>query len=207
MNTNNCKTIALSTNAFQQKWIVMVIVLAIALALVAVLATWLKKRHDRKRDEPNTSFNEGITTRTAPSDPKLGQTEKPEASSSSMPPAAPAFNISPNGRNSPIRTRDAFMPYGYNYTRSESRLASGASASDDAIEHVQPPPPVVAAGSLASGRSSPLARGGTPVGDLEKGGVEGTPTPTGKVKRKKVLVRERSVEDDMQTPTKIGTAR
>jgi hypothetical protein len=189
-----------------QKWIVMVIVLAIALTLVAILATWLKKRHDRKRDEPNTSFNEGITTRTAPSDPKLGQAEKPEASSS-MPPVAPAFNISPNGRNGPIRTRDAFMPYGYNYTRSESRLASGASASDDAIEHVQPPPPVVAAGPLASGRSSPLARGGTPVGELEKGGIEGTPTPTGQVKRKKVLVRERSVENDMQTPSEIGSAR
>jgi hypothetical protein len=99
--------------------------------------------------------------------------------------------------SSTSRTRDAFMPYGYNYTRSESRLASGASASDDAIEHVQPPPPIVAAG-----RSSPLARGGTPVGDLERGGIEGTPTPTGQVKRKKVLVRERSVEDDVGTPTK-----
>jgi hypothetical protein len=174
----------------------MVIVLAIALSIIAVLATWLKKRHYRKRDEPNTSFNEGITTRTAPSEPKLGHTEKPEASGS-LPPVAPAFNASPNGRNSPIRTRDAFMPYGYNYTRSESRLASGASASDDAIEHVQPPPPIVAAG-----RSSPLARGGTPVGDLERGGIEGTPTPTGQVKRKKVLVRERSVEDDVGTPTK-----
>jgi hypothetical protein len=57
----------------------MVIVLAIALTLVAILATWLKKRHDRKRDKLNTSFNEGITTRTALSDPKLGQAEKPEA--------------------------------------------------------------------------------------------------------------------------------
>ena len=184
----------------------MVIVLAIALAIIAVLATWLKKRHDRKRDEPNTSFNEGITTRTAPSDPKLGQAEKPEASGA-MPPVAPAYNISPNGRNSPIRTREAFMPYGYNYTRSESRLASGASASDDAIEQVQPPPPVVAAGLLESGRSSPLARGSTPVGELEKGGIEGTPTTTGHVKRKKVLVRERSVEEDAETPTKKGGLR
>ncbi|KAM0703095.1 hypothetical protein Q7P35_009793 [Cladosporium inversicolor] len=164
------------------KWIVMVIVLAIALAAIAILAMWLKKRHYRKRDDPNTSFNEGITTRTAPSDPKLGQAEKPEASAH-VPPVAPAYNISPNGRNSPIRTREAFMPYGYNYTRSESRLASGASASEDAIEPLQPPPPVIAAGPLASERSSPLARGGTPVGELEKGGIEGTPTPTGQVKR------------------------
>lgn len=188
------------------KWIVMVIVLAIALAAIAILATWLKKRHYRKRDQPNTSFNEGITTRTAPSDPKLSQAEKPDANGS-VPPVAPAYNISPNGRNSPIRTREAFMPYGYNYTRSESRLASGASASEDAIEQVPPPPPVTAAGPLASGRSSPLARGATPVGELEKGGIEGTPTPTGKVKRKKVLVRERSVEDDMDTPTKPSGLR
>jgi hypothetical protein len=186
-----------------QKWIVMVIVLAIALAFIAILATWLKKRHYRKRDEPNTSFNEGITTRTAPLDPKLGQAEKPEASGS-VPPVAPAYKISPNGRNSPMRTREAFMPYGYNYARSESRLASGASASEDAIEQVPPPPPVVAAGPLASGRSSPSARGGTPAGELEKGGIEGTPTPTGQPKRKKVLVRERSVEDDTDNPTKTG---
>lgn len=184
----------------------MVIVLAIALAAIAILATWLKKRHYRKRDQPNTSFNEGITTRTAPSDPKLGQAEKPDANGS-VPPVAPAYNISPNGRNSPIRTREAFMPYGYNYTRSESRLASGASASEDAIEQVPPPPPVTAAGPLASGRSSPLARGATPVGELEKGVIEGTPTPTGKVNRKKVLVRERSVEDDMDTPTKPSGLR
>lgn len=176
----------------------MVIVLAIALAAIAILATWLKKRHDRKRDQPNTSFNEGITTRRAPSDPKLGQLEKAEASNP-LPPAAPAFNASQNGRNSPVRTRDAFMPYGYNYTRSESRLASGAAGSEDAIEPVQP---ATAAGPLGNERSSPLARGGTPVGDLERGAVENTPTPTGQIKRKKVLVRERSVEDDVSTPTK-----
>lgn len=177
----------------------MVIVLAIGLSIIAILATWLKKRHDRKRDNPNTSFNAGITTRTAPSGPNNNnpnQTEKGD-SSNTLPPAAPFANASPSGRNSPVRTREAFMPYGYNYTRSESRLAS---ASDDAIEKV--PPPTVGAGPLASGRSSPLARGNTPVGDLERGGVEGTPTPTGQVKRKKVLVRERSVEgDDLGTPT------
>lgn len=167
----------------------MVIVLAVALSIIAVLATWLKKRHDRKRDHLNTSFNAGITTRSAPTGPN--QTEKPTASSSTVPPPV----ISPNngGRNSPARTRDAFMPYGYNYTRSESRLPSGASGSEDAI--VKVPPPVLGGGN---GRSSPLARGGTPVGELERGaGIEGTPTPTGQGKRKKVLVRERSVEDDM----------
>jgi hypothetical protein len=165
-----------------QKWIVMVIVLAIALSLIAILATWLKKRHDRKRDLPNTSFNEGITTRTAPTDPAL--TEK--------------AGTSPSGRNSPARTREAFMPYGYNYTRSESRLASG---SEDAIESV-PPLPVGGARPHESDRASPLARGGTPVGELERGGIESTPTPTGQIKRKKVLVRERSAEDSLGTPTK-----
>jgi hypothetical protein len=174
----------------------MVIVLAIALSIIAILATWLKKRHDRKRDSPNTSFNEGITTRTAPTDPAL--TEKAAASNRSVAPAAaaPAFNSSsPSGRNSPARTREAFMPYGYNYTRSESRLASG---SEDAIERVPPPP--VGARPHESDRASPLARGGTPVGELERGGIEGTPTPTGQIKRKKVLVRERSAEDDVGTP-------
>jgi hypothetical protein len=162
----------------------MVIVLAIALSIIAILATWLKKRHDRKRDSPNT--------RTAPTDPAL--TEK----SRSAAPAAPAFtSSSPSGRNSPARTRSAFMPYGYNYTRSESRLASG---SEDAIERVPPPP--VGARPHESDRASPLARGGTPVGELERGGIEGTPTPTGQIKRKKVLVRERSAEEDIGTPGK-----
>jgi hypothetical protein len=170
----------------------MVIVLAIALSIIAILATWLKKRHDRKRDLPNTSFNEGITTRTAPTDPAL--TEKAAAPDRSVVPAAPAFNSSsPSGRDSPARTREAFMPYGYNYTRSETRLASG---SEDAIEKVPPPPPA-GVGQHPSDRSSPLARGGTPVGELERGGIEGTPTPTAQIKRKKVLVRERSAEDDL----------
>lgn len=163
----------------------MLIVLAIALSIIAILATWLKKRHDRKRDNPNTSFNEGITTRSAPYPPGEKDDGAPQ-------PPAPEFNASANGRNSPVRTREAFMPYGYNYTRSESRFGSG---SEDAIEKI--PPPVVTAGPLASGSSSPLARGATPVNELEKGGQEGTPTPTGKIKRKKVLVRERSVEDDL----------
>jgi len=177
------------------KWIVMVIVLAIALSIIAILATWFKKRHDRKRDLPNTSFNEGITTRTAPTDPAL--TEKTAASSRSVVPAAPAFNSSPSGRNSPARTRDAFMPYGYNYTRSEPRLASG---SEDVIETVPPLPAGVR--SHEDDRASPVARGSTPVGELEKGGIESTPTPTGQIKRKKVLVRERSAEDDLGTPGK-----
>ena len=182
-------------NTSLQKWIVMLIVLAIGLSALAILGTWLKRCHDRKRDEPNTSFNEGITTRTAPSNPNLGgMSEKTNSSAAPIPPAAPGLSPSASGRNSPIRTREAFMPYGYNYTRSESRLASGASASQDAIESV--PPPNVG----ANDRSIPLARGGTPVGELEKGGVEGT--PTGQFKRKKVLVRERSVEDDVGTPTK-----
>lgn len=183
----------LKLTATLQKWIVMVIVLAIALSVIAILATWLKKRHDRKRDLPNTSFNEGITTRTAPTDPTL--TEKAAASSRTIPLGGAAFSSSPSGRNSPARTREAFMPYGYNYTRSESRLASG---SEDAIEKVPPPP--VGAGPNTSDGSSPLARGGTPVGDLERGGIEGTSTPTGQIKRKKVLVREKSAEDDLDTP-------
>lgn len=168
----------------------MLIVLAIALSLIGVLGTWLKRRHDRKRDQPNTSFNEGITTRSAPYN---NASEKGDGNSQSF--VAPAFNPPSNGRNSPVRTREAFMPYGYNYTRSESRLAPG---SDDAIERA--PPPVVGTAPLASGRSSPLARGATPVGDLENGTAQGTPTPTSQSKRKKVLVRERSVEDDVGTP-------
>ncbi|KAL1584840.1 hypothetical protein WHR41_06627 [Cladosporium halotolerans] len=173
------------------KWVVMLIVLAIALSLIAILGTWLKKRHDRKRDQINTSFNEGITTRSAPQNPG-------EKSETLAPPAAPAFTSKSAGRNSPARTREAFMPYGYNYTRSDPRLASG---SDDAIEQV--PPPVIGAGPLASGRSSPLARGGTPVGELEKGVGEETPTTSGQTKRKKVLVRERSVEDSTDTSSSV----
>lgn len=172
----------------------MLIVLAISLSLIAILGTWLKKRHDRKRDQINTSFNEGITTRSAPNHNSSEKGDGPSQAS-----VVPVFNPPTNGRDSPVRTREAFMPYGYNYTRSESRLASG---SDDAIEKL--PPPVVGGGPLASGRSSPLARGATPVGDLENGTVQSTPTSASQGKRKKVLVRERSVEDDVGSPPRSG---
>lgn len=79
-----------------------------------------------------------------------------------------------SGRNSPARTRDAFMPYGYAYSRSESRLGSKQAVNEQ--------------------RGSPLARGDT---DLEKeaaGAAAGT-LEAGKKRSKRVLVRERGVEE------------
>jgi hypothetical protein len=135
----------------------MVIVVAIGLLILGFGGRWLKKRHDRKQDRMSSSFNAGITTRAPPM----------AANDSHV--SGPADLDPNNGRNSPSRTRDAFMPYGYAYTRSESRLAS-----DD--------------------RSSPLARGTTPVNDLEKhaGGAESVGTPEDPRKRR-VMVRERSM--------------
>ncbi|KAK0921286.1 hypothetical protein LTS16_004919 [Friedmanniomyces endolithicus] len=159
------------------KWVLMLIVLFAALLLLALLATCLKRRHDRKADQVREGFNTGITTRSTPM-------SIVPASANNITQDMSALGPSGSGRNSPARTRDAFMPYGYVYTRSESRLAAAAEARGDV-------------GHGAQGRRSPLARGGTPVGELEKevgfgGAAEGA--PRGK-KTRRVLVRERSVDE------------
>lgn len=143
----------------------MCIVLAILLPLIAWLGIWLKRRHDRKRDQISGGFNAGITQRSAPmSDPNLNASG-----------IAGSGIIDGSGRNSPARTRDAFMPYGYGYSRSESRLESKQAVGDD--------------------RRSPLARGSTPM-DPEKEAGMGGATPAKKLKR--VLVREKSTGDDIE---------
>ena len=130
----------------------MVIVVAVGLLVLGFGGRWLKKRHDRKQDRMSAGFNAGITTRAPPM----------AAHDSHVSGAADS------GGNSPSRTRDAFMPYGYAYTRSESRLASYNN----------------------NDRSSPLARGTTPMDDLEKsvGDVETPEDP----RKRRVMVRERS---------------
>ncbi|KAK5675350.1 hypothetical protein LTS10_012117 [Elasticomyces elasticus] len=166
------------------KWVIMLIVLFVCLILLAILATWLKRRHDRKADQIKEGFNTGITTRSTPMAAALPPTDGTADStymsggastSQMMSGAAGMEGLSGSGRNSPARTREAFMPYGFQYTRSESRLGSRV---DD-----------------IGGRKSPLARGGTPVGELEKevgmANVDGAPRPK---KSRRVLVRERSVE-------------
>lgn len=73
------------------------------------------------------------------------------------------------------------MPYGYGYTRSESRLGSRTDVDQ----------------SGASGTRSPLPKEETPTAEMErgeKGAVGGGSRPKG---QRRVLVRERS----MQAPT------
>lgn len=93
----------------------MVIVLAIGFSLLAWLLMWLKRRHDRKQDIVKGGFNAGVTERSTPA---TGGNEEKNASSLVVTP------MHGSGRNSPARTREAFMPYGYGYARSESRLTS-----------------------------------------------------------------------------------
>lgn len=142
----------------------MVIVVAIGLLVLGFGGRWLKKRHDRKKDRISESFNAGITTRGTP----MGSGRNVNES---------YISGAGDGRNSPSRTREAFMPYGYGYTRSESRLGSHSN-----VDH-----------------SSPLARGTTPVSDLEKNGgaSEVSPeNPNGKSRR--VKVRERLMGRDSE---------
>jgi hypothetical protein len=133
----------------------MIIVLAVGLTILGVGGRYWKKRHDRKRDAISGGFNQGITTRNAPAGASAAQANDPHMSGDFIEPAG--------GRDSPMRTRENFMPYGYGYTRSESRLAEQ--------------------------RNSPMARGATPVDMMEKGGVEDS---TPRKKSRRVLVRERS---------------
>jgi len=132
----------------------MVIVVAAGLLILGFGGRWLKKRHDRKQDRMSESFNAGITTRSTPM-----AAHNVNDSQISGP-------VDADGRNSTSRSRDAFMPYGYGYTRSESRLGSY--------------------------NSSPLARGTTPVNDLEKAGGMSSVTPEDPNKKsRRVKVRER----------------
>ena len=141
----------------------MLIVIAFGLLAIALLGLWWKKRHQRKQDQIREGFNSGITTRGAPM-----QASNPNESSIM---SGPGMTETPgSGRDSPVRTREAFMPYGHGYARSESRLASYNT----------------------NGRSSPLARGGTPVNELEKANHgETAESAPSRNKLRRVLVRER----------------
>ena len=158
----------------------MLIVLFVGLLLFALLALWLKRRHDRKADHIREPFNAGITERSAPNitDDKrrgggdgVGDSSYMSTNTSTL--MAGGLEGG-SGRNTPSRTRDAFMPYGYGYARSESRV--GSRTGVDALE----------------GRRSPMTRGGTPMSDIEKEvGMSRAETPKSKRSRK-VLVRERN---------------
>lgn len=145
----------------------MLIVLFVALLLLALLATWLKRRHDRKADQIREGFNTGITTRSAPPPPPTDGAIDSTYMTGGVGSTSQVMGGG-SGRNTPSRARDGLAPYGY------------ARSGDD-----------------LGGRRSPLARGGTPVGEMEKevgvGGLlpDGAPPPK---KTRRVLVRERSVE-------------
>ncbi|KJY02098.1 hypothetical protein TI39_contig259g00005 [Zymoseptoria brevis] len=96
------------------QWIIMILVLIIAFTLFTWGLIFLKKRLDRKRDAMTGGFNAGITTRKV--DAEKGVTH--QTSGSTLHPS------SASGRDSPARTREAFMPYGYGYSGSESRNGS-----------------------------------------------------------------------------------
>lgn len=110
----------ITTDNTPQQWIIMVIVLIFGLIALAFLLRFLRNRHRRKRDQINTGFNSGITTRAAPSGPAAYPTAAGHVNDSfvSGAPSGPAESTA----DASVRTRDAFMPYGYGYTRSESRL-------------------------------------------------------------------------------------
>ena len=159
----------------------MIIVLAVGLTLLGLGGRWWKRRHDRKRDALTSSFNAGITTRSAPPPPPpaaaMSQTHTPEP--------VVYGNIrdgeASGSASSPARTREAYMPYGYGYTRSESRSESRVGGEG---------------GGFGQGRTaSPLARGATPMGEMERGEMA-EPGDAGRGKRR-VLVREREREEGL----------
>ncbi|KAK1083718.1 hypothetical protein LTR33_003093 [Friedmanniomyces endolithicus] len=90
------------------KWVLMLIVLFAALLLLALLATCLKRRHDRKADQIREGFNTGITTRSTGTAPMSVVPASANTTTQDM----SALGPSGSGRNSPARTREAFMPYG-----------------------------------------------------------------------------------------------
>lgn len=143
----------------------MIIVIALGLLILGFGGRWLKKRHDRKRDQNRLGFNAGITSRSAPVTEDKAGVSGGTAGAAALGPGSIA--------DSPARTRDAFMPYGYGYTRSESRNHTG--------------------------RESPVTRGGTPFEEMEKGAPRAVSPSDSAVgggvagKMRRVLVREKSV--------------
>ncbi|KAK4539603.1 hypothetical protein LTR36_010539 [Oleoguttula mirabilis] len=179
------------------KWVIMLIVMFIGLLLLALIAVLLKRRYDRKADQPREGFNAGITTRSTPMKDiskggggragEAGAGDTTYMSNTTDSQLAAGTLEAGSGRNTPTRTREAFMPYGYNYARSESRLASH--------------------GDIA-GRKSPMpVRGGTPIGELEKEagmGRGGAETP--EKRQRRVLVRERSARGSQSPEMEIEKA-
>lgn len=103
----------------------MVIVLAIGLSLLAWLFIWLKRRHDRKLDKVTGGFNTGITEQSAGAGAAgpLGGVLAEKNGSGTVGTTPSIVERGGSGRNSPAqRSREAFMPYGYGYTNSESRV-------------------------------------------------------------------------------------
>lgn len=181
-----------------QKWVIMLIVIFFGLLLFALAAVLLKRRHDRKADQPREGFNAGITTRSTPmtdmgksrgghGDGPADSTFMSNASNSQVMMTTAGGLEAGSGRNSPARTRDAFMPYGYGYARSESRLASHGDGG-------------------AQNFSMP-GRGGTPVRELEKEvGMGGGSAEAPEKRQRRVLVRERSARGSQSPEMEIEKA-
>ncbi|TKA73061.1 hypothetical protein B0A55_09495 [Friedmanniomyces simplex] len=97
------------------KWVLMLIILFVALLLLALLATYLKRRHDRRADQIREGFNTGITTRSAP----MTMATAPADTAQDATDASGGGGMGPSGygsgRNSPAphRAREAVMPYSY----------------------------------------------------------------------------------------------
>ena len=158
MTASNALMDASLTVGCLQRWVVMMIVLFVGLLGLALLGLWLKKRHHRKRDRINGSFNQGITTRAI--DPPMSVAHPGDSVSVIN---ASSVGLDGTRPQSPVRTREAFMPYGYGYTRSDTRL-TGSVASN------------------RGGTASPLAHGMS----VDDESTVGRATP------KRVMVREKS---------------
>ena len=141
----------------------MLIGLLCGLLLFAAILVYLKRRHDRKVDDPSQSFNAGITTRAPPmtestynndgAGARHGIRDSSYLSSTSQHQQAGSLEAgSGSGRNSPARTREAFMPYGYNYTRSESRLGSRGEDGSGQQQRVPSPLGRAVEGEAEDGR-------------------------------------------------------
>lgn len=156
----------------------MLIAIFVGLLLVALVAVWLKRRHDRKQDQIRGGFNEGITTRPAHHRHEKDGGVGYAANDSTFLSNNGSQFMPGSGRDSPARTREAFMPYGYGYARSESRVGSRTDVDASAIT------------------TPAAARGGTPAREVEKGD-EIQPAASKKPGQRRVLVRERSMQEPM----------
>ncbi|GAB7357764.1 hypothetical protein MBLNU459_g0414t1 [Dothideomycetes sp. NU459] len=132
------------------RWVMMVIIIAFGLLAIALIGVLLRRRYHRRQDRITSTFNPGITMRSAPMNTVAATNTNPYAMD----------GAAAGGRTVPV-TQDQ-----YDYTRGDNRQARqtylpGIREKDRNIVREEPFP--------ALGQGIDLQRGASPADGMERG--------------------------------------